>query len=129
MELPANDRSVDRGLPYRAVDSPWFWSCLFATMALVGLLLIAPKAEVRQRQIEGRFLGRQRAAIERSRRAAGLDPVDLADAAVERDEAAPRRIVPLWTLATIAATAAAASALALVREARAARAERRQGSG
>lgn len=124
MESPLESENIPRGTPYRAVDSPWFWACLFATMALVGLLLIAPKAQVRLRQLEGRFLGRQRAAIERSRRAAGLDPVDLADAAVERDEAAPRRIVPLWTLATIAAAAAIGSGAMLAREVRAARRQR-----
>lgn len=121
MAMPADVPPVPRPTPFRAVDSPWFWACLFASMALVGLLLIAPKAEVRLRQIEGRFLGRQRAAIERSRRAAGLDPVDLADAAVDREVAAPRRIVALWPLATLAAAAAAASAVGLAREARAAR--------
>jgi hypothetical protein len=85
-------------------------------MALVGMGLIAPKYDIRQRQIEGRFLGRQNAAIERSRRAAGLDPVDLAETAEDRDVVAPGRIVPLWTLATLAGLAATASAVMLARE-------------
>jgi hypothetical protein len=100
----------------RVADSPWFWGLVFSLMSLAGIGLIAPKFDVRQRQVEGRFLGRERAAIERSRRAAGLPPVDLADEAMDRDDAPPRRIVPLWTLAAIAAAAAAGSAVMLLRE-------------
>ena len=102
--------------PYRLTDSPWFWAMLFSLMALVGIGLIAPKFDVRQRQVEGRFLGRQQAAIERERRAAGLPPIDLADAAENRETVAPRRIVPLWTLATAAGFAAVGSAVMLRRE-------------
>jgi hypothetical protein len=104
--------------PFRATDSPWFWGVLFSVMALVGMALIAPKYDIRQRQIEGRYLGRQNAAIERSRRAAGLDPVDLAETAEDRDVVAPGRIVPLWTLATLAVIAGLGSASMLVREIR-----------
>ena len=107
--------------PYRLTDSPWFWTLLFSLMALVGLGLIAPKFDVRQRQIEGRFLGRQQAAEERARRAAGLTPVDLAEQARDREAVAPKRIVPLWTLATLAAVAASGSAVMLRREILAAR--------
>jgi hypothetical protein len=102
----------------RLADSPWFWALLFSLMALAGALLIAPKYEFRQRQVEGRFLGRQAAAVERERRSAGLEPVDLAAEARDREEAQPGRIVPLWTLATAAATAAVASAAMLWRERR-----------
>jgi hypothetical protein len=101
---------------YRVTDSPWFWALAFSLMALVGLGLIAPKFDVRQRQIEGRFLGRQQAAEERARRAAGLAPVDLAEQARDREDVAPKRIVPLWTLATLAAAAAAGSGWMLRRE-------------
>ena len=48
--------------PFRVVDSPWFWATAFSLMALVGIGLIAPKFDARQRQVEGRFLGRQQAA-------------------------------------------------------------------
>ncbi|MFZ4733743.1 MAG: hypothetical protein ACOYK7_14485 [Pirellulales bacterium] len=99
-------------------DSPWLWGLLFAVMALVGIGLIAPKFDVRQRQIEGRFLGRQKANIERQRRAAGLEPEDLADAAADRALAQPGRIVPLWTLAAGAGLAALACGAMLVRERR-----------
>lgn len=102
--------------PSRISDSPWFWGLVFSLMSLAGIGLISPKFDVRQRQVEGRFLGRERAAIERGRRAAGLPPVDLADEAMDRDAMAPRRIVPLWTLAAAAAAAAAGSAAMLLRE-------------
>ncbi|MFM8415594.1 MAG: hypothetical protein ACKOCX_12825 [Planctomycetota bacterium] len=100
-------------------DSGWFWALLFSSMALVGIGLIAPKWDWRQRQLEGRFLGREQAALERQRRAAGLDPVDLAETAAEREAVAPGRIVPTWTLVTLAAAAAAGSAVMLWRERRA----------
>jgi hypothetical protein len=102
----------------RITDSPWFWGLAFSLMALLGIGLIAPKFDVRQRQIEGRFLGREQAARERERRAAGLEPVDLAAEARDREAVAPRRIVPLWTLTAAAAAAAAASGLMLWRELR-----------
>ena len=44
--------------PFRITDSPWFWALAFSLMALVGIGLIAQKFDVRQRQVEGRFLGR-----------------------------------------------------------------------
>ncbi len=102
--------------PFRLVDSPWFWGLAFSLMALVGIGLIARKFDVRQRQIEGRFLGRQQAATERSRRAAGLPPVDLAEESRDRELAQPSRIVPLWTLATAAGLAAIGSGIMLSRE-------------
>jgi hypothetical protein len=107
--------------PFRLTDSPWFWGLAFSLMALVGIGLIARKFDVRQRQVEGRFLGRQQAAIERSRRSAGLPPVDLAEEARDRELAQPRRIVPLWTLATAAGLAAIGSGIMLHREWRASR--------
>ena len=90
---------------------------MFSSMALVGIAVIAPKFDRRQRQVEGRFLGRQEAAIERQRRAAGLPAIDLADTARELDAQPRERIVPLWTLASLAAAAALGSAAMLVREA------------
>jgi hypothetical protein len=87
-------------------------------MALVAVGVIGPKWDWRQRQLEGRYLGREQAAVERQRRTSGLDPVDLAETAVEREAVAPGRIVPAWTLASLAAAAAAASAFMLWRERR-----------
>jgi hypothetical protein len=116
---PDTRTAPDASEPFRIVDSPWFWGLAFSLMALVGIALIAKKFDVRQRQVEGRFLGRQQAAIERSRRAAGLPPVDLAEEAHDREIAQPRRIVPLWTLATAAGLAAIGSGVMLHREWRA----------
>jgi len=108
---------------FRPTDSPWFWGLMFSLMALVGIGLIGPKFAKRQGQLERRYLGRERAAVERSRRAVGLDPQDLAATAVEPPPltaAEPaERIVPLWTLATAAGAAAACSAAMLWREWRA----------
>lgn len=87
-------------------------------MALVGTAAIAPKFDVRQRQVESRYLGRREAALERQRRAAGLPEVDLAAAARNQTEVAPDRIVPLWTLMAAAAAATAGSLVMLVRERR-----------
>ena len=102
--------------PFRVFDSPWFWALAFSSMALVATAIVAPKYAVRQQQIEGRFLGRQQSAIERSRRAAGLPPVDLSEEARDRNVAQPRRIVPLWTLSAVAAVAAIGSGIMLRRE-------------
>lgn len=87
-------------------------------MALVGMAAIGGKFDARQRQIEGRYLGRQQAANERQRRAAGLPDIDLAETARERGEVAPARIVPLWTLVSAAAVATAVSGVMLARERR-----------
>jgi hypothetical protein len=97
-------------------DSGWFWAALFSLMAILGLALIGPKWDWRQRQLEGRFLGRQEAALERERRAAGLTPVDLADTAIDREVAAPERIVPQWTLLALALAGLAVSCGMLWRE-------------
>ncbi|MBM4010886.1 MAG: hypothetical protein ACKO4Z_02405 [Planctomycetota bacterium] len=91
---------------------------MFSLMALVGLAAIAGKFDIRQRQIEGRFQGRQRAADERLRRAAGLPAQDLADTARPPDAAPGERIVPTWTLATIALAGAVTSLAMLARERR-----------
>jgi hypothetical protein len=115
---PDTRTDPDTSEPFRIVDSPWFWGLAFSLMALVGIGLIAKKFDVRQRQVEGRFLGRQQAAIERSRRAAGLPPIDLAQESHDREVVQPRRIVPLWTLATVAGLASLGSGVMLWREVR-----------
>lgn len=99
-------------------DSGWFWAGMFSLMALAGLAAIQGKFDVRQRQVEGRYLGRQHAATERQRRAAGLPAIDLAESARDRGEVAPARIVPLWTLVTLATLATVGSFAMLARERR-----------
>ena len=87
---------------FRLIDSPWLWGLMFSFMALVGLGLIRPKFDVRQSQIEGRFIGRRQSSVERWRRQSGLEEIDLADSAVDPSIVKPKRIVPLWTLASAA---------------------------
>lgn len=99
-------------------DSGWFWAAVFSAMALAGIVVIGPKWDWRQRQLEGRFLGRQEAALERQRRGAGLAPVDLADTAIDREAATPGRIVPQWTLVMLAAAGLGVSIAMLWRERR-----------
>lgn len=99
-------------------DSGWFWASLFSLMALVAIAVIGPKWDWRQRQLEGRYLGREQAAAERQRRAEGLAPLDMAETAADREAVAPGRIVPAWTLAMLAAVATAGSAAMLWRERR-----------
>ena len=103
-------------MKFRLSDSPWFWGLLFSVMSLIALGLISPKFDRRQRQVESRFLGRQEAAIERSRRSAGLPPQDLADGAREQEFVAAKRIIPLWTLVLTAGITATGSAVMLQRE-------------
>ena len=103
-------------MKFRLSDSPWFWGLLFSVMSLIAIGLISPKFDRRQRQVESRFLGRQEAAIERSRRAAGLPPQDLADQARNQDFVAAKRIIPLWTLVLATGITATGSAVMLRRE-------------
>lgn len=99
-------------------DSGWFWALMFSLMSIVGIGLIAPKWDWRQRQLESRYVGREHAAVERQRRSDGRAPVDLAETASDREIVAPQRIVPAWTLPTLAAIAASCSAIMLWRERR-----------
>lgn len=99
-------------------DSGWFWALMFSLMALVGIAIIAPKWDWRQRQLESRYIGREQAAMERQRRSAGLEPEDLAENAADRETLASGRIVPVWTLVTLASAATAMSAFMLWRERR-----------
>lgn len=104
-------------VPFRPTDSPWFWGLAFSLMALAGMAAIAPKYDRRQGRLESRYAGREEAAAERARRAAGLPPVDLAAEAREPD-VEPRRIVTLWPLFLAAGLVAVGSAVMLIREAR-----------
>ncbi|MDA7885442.1 hypothetical protein N9B10_01010 [Pirellulales bacterium] len=101
---------------FRLTDSPWLWGLMFSLMALVGLGLIRPKFDVRQSQIESRFIGRRQSSIERWRRQAGLEEIDLADSAVDPAVVKSERIVPLWTLATTATVSALGCGCMLYRE-------------
>ena len=101
---------------FRLIDSPWLWGLMFSFMALVGLGLIRPKFDVRQSQIEGRFIGRRQSSVERWRRQSGLEEIDLADSAVDTSLVKPKRIVPLWTLASAATVSILGCGYMLYRE-------------
>ena len=101
---------------FRLIDSPWLWGLMFSFMALVGLGLIRPKFDVRQSQIEGRFIGRSQSTVERWRRQSGLEEIDLADSAVDPSTVKPKRIVPLWTLASAATVSICGCGYMLYRE-------------
>lgn len=47
-------------------ESPWYWACLFCTAGLVALVLVGPKFEARQAQIERQYQGRERAAQQKA---------------------------------------------------------------
>jgi hypothetical protein len=40
-------------------DSPWFWACMFLTAALIALVVMEPRFEARQAQIEQQYFARQ----------------------------------------------------------------------
>ena len=47
----------------RLSDSPWFWTYLFGTFALVALVVIGPKYAHRQSQLERQFQARERSGL------------------------------------------------------------------
>jgi hypothetical protein len=53
-------------------ESPWYWLYLFATGALIALLLLGWKFGPRQAQIENKYLGHEAAA----EREAGASPAE-----------------------------------------------------
>jgi hypothetical protein len=46
----------------RITDSAWFWVFAFSTIGLVGVLVIGPKYDDRQKRLEARYEGRERIA-------------------------------------------------------------------
>jgi hypothetical protein len=45
--------------PRRSFDSPWFWICLFSCAAAVSLVVIGPKFEKREAQLEKKLKMRE----------------------------------------------------------------------
>lgn len=68
-------------------ESPWFWAYVFATGAVVALLLGTSRYGDRQEQIERQYLARQRAGQVVARQDA------VAEAPVEGEP-----IIPIWPL-------------------------------
>lgn len=48
--------------PRRSFDSPWFWICLFSCAAAVALVVIGPKFEKREAQLEKKLYMREHLA-------------------------------------------------------------------
>ena len=57
--MSRGETESDNGGPPRITDSPWFWGYLFATAALIALMLAGPKFDHRQAEIEREFSARQ----------------------------------------------------------------------
>jgi hypothetical protein len=83
-------------------DSPWFWLFAFSAMGLIGLLAISPKYDDRQKRLEARYEGRQKA-----RQSVPSAPSLDSNRAIDADESESpeqydyqaRRKVPLHFLA------------------------------
>ena len=94
-------------------------------MALVGLFVIGPKFVRRQRQIENRFLGRERLAAQRTQlfKESPFNPQYDATAndpaIIEPDQSHHSSpIIPLWPLASLSLVLILISSLMLFRERR-----------
>ena len=46
-------------------DSPWLWAFAFSAMGTIGVLVIAPKYDDRQKRLEARYEGREQIAARR----------------------------------------------------------------
>jgi hypothetical protein len=83
-------------------DSPWFWLFAFSAIGLIGLLAVSPKYDDRQKRLEARYEGRQRAlaSAERQPSANGsTDSIDAAEAtSPDQYDYQPHRKVPLHFL-------------------------------
>ncbi len=79
-------------------DSPWYWLYLFATAALVALVLMGPRYAARQAQLERNLQGRQRAA----QQAAGDQPTTPLTA----EDQPTIRLSPLYAIMAVLLLAA-----------------------
>ncbi len=115
----------------RISDSGWFWLFIFSGMGLLGLLVIGPKYDDRQKRLEGRYDARERIAQRRANQPANstpskldpsqttatdsIRPSDAALAEIEPYDYPTERKVPLTLLGTILGIATAAAGAMLVR--------------
>ena len=80
----------------RLVDSPWFWLCLFASVAVMGLVAIGPKYRQREARIETQL--RMRDHLARGDQSIA-NSTDEAEPAVATEEDLIRSTGPLiWIL-------------------------------
>jgi hypothetical protein len=83
-------------------DSPWFWLFAFSAMGLIGLLAVSPKYDDRQKRLEARYEGRQRARAAAERPPSADDSTHSSDAAEaissDQYDYEPHRKVPLQFL-------------------------------
>lgn len=91
-------------------DSPWFWLFLFGGTALLSLLVIGPKYQVRQAKLERKAQGRQEAWRLRQDRTMLADDVNAAP----RGNAPGSLRIPNVALGTLAGVLAIGLAVALV---------------
>ena len=91
-----------------ATDSPWFWTMLFSTAAVVALVIIWPQYVKRQRRLEMQFQAQQEIA---RRRVEGELRARPAGSEGEAPPPAPGElIIPVWPLAVLAIAIAVISA-------------------
>ena len=80
--------------PGHITDSPWFWLLVFANVALLGAVLIAPKYSRRQLGLERKFEARREIAHQKLASDASSATVDQSPEIVDDDP----RIAPLMPL-------------------------------
>lgn len=75
--------SADESPPTREslAESPWLWGGLFAAMAILALVVVAPKYAQRQGRLEQRFENRIRTAQQQQQSAGDQDPLATGPAA------------------------------------------------
>jgi hypothetical protein len=69
-------------------DSAWFWVFVFCTIGLIGVVVISPKYDDRQKRLEARYEGRQRIAARSQAPDAGSSKAADAATAGSTEEAA-----------------------------------------
>jgi hypothetical protein len=83
----ATDPPREVGPRLRPFDSPWFWICLFASVAAAALVAIGPKYRKREAQLESTFKMREHLARRDARQATDARGDELvAETGDESDE-------------------------------------------
>jgi hypothetical protein len=69
-------------------DSAWFWVFVFCTIGLIGVVVISPKYDDRQKRLEARYEGRQRIAARSQAQDPSSSTAGAADATDSTEEVA-----------------------------------------